>query len=148
MDQTIRHSESMPLCISISISHHQQRLAMRNSSLIIHSIIRFLIPLLPLFLQHRPPLLRTPPPRLLVPLVPVPLYIPQRRLHLMHDLRVAGVLPDVVADLDGGRAVGGGELDDDVEGDGFGVGGGVGEIICHTRISLVLRSREGGWGGV
>ena len=58
----------------------------------------------------------------------------------MHDLCIAGVLPDVVADLDGGRAVGGGELDDDVEGDGFGVCGGVGEIVCRHQCTLVLHA--------
>lgn len=56
----------------------------------------------------------------------------------MDDLCVPGVLPDVIADLDGGRAVGGGELDDDVEGDGFGVCGGVGEIIYCNEFALAL----------
>ncbi len=60
----------------------------------------------------------------------------------MDDLCVAGVLPDVVADFDGGRAVGGGELDDDVEGDGFGARGGMGEVVCSNGFALVLQGEK------
>ena len=69
------------------------------------------------------------PSGLLVALRPIFLNIAKRLLHVVHYLCVAGVLADVVADLDRRRAVCGGELDDDVERDGFLAGGEVCEIV-------------------
>lgn len=69
------------------------------------------------------------PPCLLVTSSPLLLHIAQSLLDLVHGVRVAGVLSNVVADLDGGTAGGGGEFDDDVEWCGLFAGGKMGEII-------------------
>lgn len=87
-------------------------------------------------------LLSTSPARLFVPLGPVPLDIPKGRLHLVDDLRVPGVLSDIIADFDSGRTIGGGELDDDVEGDGLGARGGMGEVVCSNGFALVLQGEK------
>lgn len=50
-------------------------------------------------------------------------------LHLVHGVLIAGVLADVVTNFDGGLAADGRKLDDDVERRGFGVCGGVGEVV-------------------
>lgn len=65
---------------------------------------------------------------------PLLLHVAQRLLDFIHRVRIARVLPDVVADLDGGTAGGGGKFDDDVERGGlFVVARGrrrTGEVIC------------------
>lgn len=50
-------------------------------------------------------------------------------LDLLHGGLVARVLAHVVAELDGGAAAGGGDLDDDVERDGLLAVGFAGEVV-------------------
>ena len=69
------------------------------------------------------------PSRRLVAAFPLLLDVAEALLDFVDDFGVARVLADVVADFDGGVAAGGGDFDDDVEGDGFFVGGGVQEVV-------------------
>lgn len=65
--------------------------------------------------------------------------VPQTLLDLLHGALVARVLAHVVAELDGGAAGGGGDLDDDVERDGFLAVGFAGEVVCGS-CNLSMRS--------
>ena len=78
------------------------------------------------------------PSRLFVALGPIFLNITQSSLDLMDDLCIAGVFPNVIADLDSGCTVRRGELDDDVQWGGFGAGGKACEVICNVRHTSAL----------
>ena len=61
---------------------------------------------------------------------PFLLDITQSLLDLVHGIQVAGVLANIVANLDRRTAGGRGDLDDDVERCGLRAGGKMGEVIC------------------
>ena len=69
------------------------------------------------------------PPRLLVTSCPLFLNVAKSLLDFFDGVCIAGVLADIVANLDGGSATGGRKLDDDVQGQGLLAIGFVKEII-------------------
>lgn len=70
------------------------------------------------------------PPILLISLLPFMLDIPELLLDALHGCLVARIFAHVITEFDGGPAVGGGDLDDDVQGLRFLSVRFVGEIIC------------------